>query len=107
MKNIIKYPRTTSELYRLLNFLDHNFKLMEETKDKKYKSREWMRICQSTNDIRKNALDLLKSSEDKNKEAKTQLSLLKYATSSYDINFHNKVFTTVEKWMMAKKFPIW
>jgi hypothetical protein len=75
--------------------------------NKKIQSREWMRICQAVNDLHKEALQQIKSSNDKYDQAKASFSIVSIATSTIDHSFHTKIINIIEKWMKENKFPIW
>ena len=107
MKNFIRYPRSNSELNKMMQHLDRNLSDTQKLQNKQIQSREWMRICQAINDIHKEALIQVKSSNDKYNQAKQSLSMISIATSTLDHNFHTKVINIVEKWMRTNKFPIW
>ncbi len=106
MKNFLRYPRTTAELNKMLVFLDRNLQDILKLQDKKLRSREWMRICQAINTVRKDALDKIKESNDEYSKAKKSLSIISLATSTINHNFHNKIINIIDKWMKANKIPI-
>lgn len=105
MKNYLRYPRTNLELNKLINFLEHRIKDLDPKS--KQSAREWMRICQNINDIRREASHLIHSSQEKADEAKKNCSPISFLTNSLSTNFHTKVINTMDKWMRANKFPIW
>lgn len=105
MKNYLRYPRSNSELRTLINFLNHKTKSLEPKS--KESAREWMRICQNINDIRKEASYLVESSKNKTDKSKENLSPFSFFSNVLDLNFHTKVINTIDKWMRANKFPIW
>ena len=107
MKNYLRYPRNTSELNRMINFLDRSLLEINEIKNKKNQSREWMRVYHAINTIRKDAIQNLQDSKKKHAESKTSLSLISMATSNIDFNFHDKVINILEKWMKINRFPKW
>lgn len=104
MKNYLRYPRTNLELNKLINFLEHRVKNLDQKQ--KQSAREWMRICQNINDIRKEASHLIKTSQEKTDEAKKNCSPVSFLTNSLENNFHTKVINKVDKWMRDNKFPI-
>lgn len=84
MITIFKYPRTISELHRLINFLDFKMKEIEDPKRKK--SREWLRLSYAVSNLYKEAKENSKK-------------------DNVDNNIHSKITNTLEKWMRANKVP--
>lgn len=79
----IKYPRTTSELHRLINFLD--FKIKEIKDSSKKATKEWLNLCYFVSQILTESLSKAK------KENKSQ------------DNIDFKIANTLEKWMRINK----
>lgn len=91
MKTILKYPRTISELHRLINFLNVKIDDLKENKTPKNKAREWIRLCQAANDIRTQAL-----------QQKVQNTKV-----NFNDDIHHRIIKDLEKWMKINNFPIW
>jgi hypothetical protein len=107
MKHLVRYPRSKSELNKLIEFF--NFRIIDLKKDANHKlqSRNWLRLCQDANEIRKAGLKNLSDSKQENKQAKKNFYIITYATTTCDVNFHDKVVHTLEKWMKSKGIPVW
>ena len=106
MKNFLRYPRSTTELNKMLAFLDRNLQDILKLQDRKLKYKEWIKIAQAINDIRKDALEKIKQSDDDYSKAKKSFSIISLATSTIDHNFHNKIINIIDKWMKVNKIPI-
>jgi hypothetical protein len=107
MKHSLKYPRTTSELKNLINFLDFTSREIEEDLNTKSHSRSWLQLCHQVNLVKKEARSKVDQAKLLNKEAKQNLNPVSYLSTTCDVNFHDKVLNTLEKWMRSKGIPIW
>ena len=96
----LKYPKTTSDLNRLIIFLDRNMQDISSSKNPKNKSRETIRIFHNANHILNEAKISIQKLEESNQN-------INQSNTTTDLNFHKKVINNIEKWMKTNKFPIW